>query len=361
MAAAGILPNRLDQSCTDPWQIANPRSSSGPSMFRSGSGAFTSIRIKRRMTLGAVSNQRSGLGDRAIRRHHARRPQPSIGLGSQQPQPIGNALCGSPNLGVSQSCTMSAKAGPLGVLAKVGLSVSGGSLSQRFGDVPADEIDDLHRDMLQWMAEVEEGLQSEENGPPWMREPAAPVLGKTGRPHFALLNSGTIAAAVVDRMGKVRAASPSFTKGGGEALFGDGLLSRVTGARAKCLELVQIGSPPAEARSFIVAYAPAALAADWRLPPSLHESAHAVPDSVLLVSATIDDRVQPLRAACVVYGLTDLQARVAVETIRVGGIKKAHALPRHLRRLDERPLSLQNQPAPPHSGTIQSLQTESGY
>ena len=179
--------------------------------------------------------------------------------------------------------------------------------------------------MRHWMAEVEEGVQRADQGAPWMSEPAPPVFGSADRPRFAVLNSEAIAALVFDRTGEVRAAAKAVTNIVGEALLHDELLSRVTSARSICREVVWIGDPAAPTRSVIVAYAPAALAAGWRLPPSLHEAAAAIPDSVLLVSATIDDQVQPLKAACRVYGMTGLQTRVAVETIRAGGVKEAAA------------------------------------
>ncbi len=196
-------------------------------------------------------------------------------------------------------------------------------MSERFPDVPLQELDDLNRAMRYWMVEVEEGLQRDRQGAPWVREPAAPVLGDSRRPHFALLHSGAIAAVVIDRAGKTLAASPSFIKASGEALLRDVLLSRVISARATCREVVEIESSAVATRSFVVAYTPAALAAEWRLPPSIHQAAAAAPDSVVLLSMNIDHQAEPLLAACRTYGMTELQARVAVATICGGGVKEA--------------------------------------
>ncbi len=150
-------------------------------------------------------------------------------------------------------------------------------------------------------------------------EQAQAAAAPSGAPLF---DAGTIAAAVVDGAGRVICASPAF-----EAIHGAAHIDAERVARALR------GAPPATVavdlagetgpEPAIFAYGFAGDAGAWRLPPEVRAAAEARPDRVVVLTARLAQAGRPLEAACRAYGLSSLQTRVVLETIRTGGVKTA--------------------------------------
>lgn len=131
-----------------------------------------------------------------------------------------------------------------------------------------------------------------------------------------------ISAALFDRSGRVICATPAFEQARAGDLIDREQLATAALEAAPVLGIAEVDSDDGvEAAPFI--YASARQAAAWRLPPQLAEAARARPDAVVVLSTHGAALGPPLLVACEAYGLTNLQSRVVVETIRTGKVKEA--------------------------------------
>jgi DNA-binding NarL/FixJ family response regulator len=73
----------------------------------------------------------------------------------------------------------------------------------------------------------------------------------------------------------------------------------------------------------ILAYARARDASGWRLPPEVGRAAAAHPDQTIVLTSHAAPAARAMEQACRAYGLSDLQTRVALETIRTGHARLA--------------------------------------
>lgn len=138
-----------------------------------------------------------------------------------------------------------------------------------------------------------------------------------------MLNADAIAAAVLDRGGRVVAESPAFA-----ALRAEGAVDAAALAEAaRSVQSVQVlGLAAGEGEAddtAIFACAPAGLALSWRLPPEVRAAAVETPAHVVVLTSQAPAAAPPLEAACRAYGLSGLQTRVALETIRLGNVRDA--------------------------------------
>lgn len=135
-----------------------------------------------------------------------------------------------------------------------------------------------------------------------------------------LFTPQSIAAAVLDGQGGVKAASRLFAEEHGERYIDPSLADRA----------FRFGKPVAApvaveradgAESVIFVYAPATLAFPlWNLPLELADEA---PDGKVVVVTTLAARAGPLGQACSAFGLTVAQTRVVMAVVRFGSIKAA--------------------------------------
>jgi DNA-binding NarL/FixJ family response regulator len=151
---------------------------------------------------------------------------------------------------------------------------------------------------------------------------AAGVEVPEGADRIPLFNAEAVAAALVGRDGHVVCASPAFVAMGGEGRIDGELLARAALGGAPRTAVVDLTAEDGTPDSAIWAYARAAQAAGWRLPPQLRAAAQAHPDHVVILTSRFGG-VRPLEAACHTYGLSGLQTRVALEAIRTGSAKAA--------------------------------------
>lgn len=179
------------------------------------------------------------------------------------------------------------------------------------------ESEALGRALGGWFEELDQIIAAEGPRPAWAREDA-PVFGQLDIEGLPVLDERTVAAAVYSAGGRQLHATAAFVAAGCDALVDRGRLATVSAGDAATWM-------PAEGAdgAALVVYAPGPQTASWRLPAATH---HAVQDhapAVVVLTTAVDVRSPPLRDACLAYGLTGLQTRVALETIRTGSIKAA--------------------------------------
>lgn len=179
----------------------------------------------------------------------------------------------------------------------------------------------LGRALGGWFEELELILAAEGPVPAWARE-AAPVFGQLDTQGLPILDERSIAAAVYTASGRQVAATRAFSEGGCDALVDKERLADFAGGASPAW--LSIGRSADEAApTGLIVYAPGKGTATWRLPSELHEAVQAHARAVVVLTTALDERIPPLRDACLAYGLTGLQTRVALETIRTGAIKEA--------------------------------------
>ena len=153
-----------------------------------------------------------------------------------------------------------------------------------------------------------------------MARAGAEVLDGAETPLF---NVDSIAAAVVDRRGRVVCASPAFARLRGAAhLDAHALDVAARGGRTTTF-IVDVNVDGGPIDSAIFAYAQASRARGWSLPPEVAAAAEAHLDHVVVLTSLAARTTKPLEDAARAYGLTGLQTRVALETIRTGSIRAA--------------------------------------
>lgn len=138
----------------------------------------------------------------------------------------------------------------------------------------------------------------------------------------ALFHEESLAAALVDRKGRVLAASAAFSALHPELVLDEALLNRVADGAdtgSAIVELVNGGNP----EMALCAYALASRADGWILPRTVRDAAAASPNQIVVLASPSHRFQRPLEAACEAFGLTGLQTRVALEAIRTGGVRTA--------------------------------------
>jgi pimeloyl-ACP methyl ester carboxylesterase/DNA-binding CsgD family transcriptional regulator len=189
-------------------------------------------------------------------------------------------------------------------------------------DGASSGTEEVARAFARWFEEIEQILEQEPPGQPWAREPVAPVFGQADGALLPIVDARSLAVGVYDASGERIAATASFTERCAEQV--EATLVKASAAGEGPTYRAISGQDGAGATSLFV-YAPGSRTSTWRLPAEIHEAAHSRNRTVVVLTTTLDDGIAPLRDACVAYGLTGLQTRVALQTIRVGEIKKAAA------------------------------------
>lgn len=149
----------------------------------------------------------------------------------------------------------------------------------------------------------------------------APGDWDAAHPPVAAFAPDSVAAAFVDAGGKIIGATTPFRA-----------LPQPFRPDAERLARARRGGPPAavveelsEAESVVALYAAARDVGDWPIPSELRAAAAASPGAAVVLVADVRGATGPLTAACQAYGLTGLQTRVVLETIRGGGVRPAAA------------------------------------
>lgn len=135
-----------------------------------------------------------------------------------------------------------------------------------------------------------------------------------------VFNAEAVAAALIDRAGRVVVASPAFVAMQAEGRIDEEVLSVAGRKGGDAATVVGLGG---EAGSAVFAYASAAHALVWQLPPDVRAAAVRHPGHTVVLTSQSASADGPLADACRAYGFTRLQTRVALETIRTGGVRGA--------------------------------------
>jgi pimeloyl-ACP methyl ester carboxylesterase/DNA-binding NarL/FixJ family response regulator len=190
------------------------------------------------------------------------------------------------------------------------------------GESGREDFDALGEALGVWFKELDAMISADEAPAAWMGEAPLPEFGLLDHRPFALFNADSISAAVLSSKGDLLAATPAFAAAGSERLIEADVVAHVAAGGATTFKLV--GAPDDQKNTGLIAYALATQAATWRLPATIHEAAQQGEGRVVVLTTMIGD-LQPIAQACRAYGLSGLQTRVAVETIRTGAIKDAAA------------------------------------
>ncbi|HWU96106.1 MAG TPA: hypothetical protein VN029_10945, partial [Sphingomonas sp.] len=142
---------------------------------------------------------------------------------------------------------------------------------------------------------------------------------------YPLLSPDSLAAALVNASGEVVAASPLFAAEGAAAHIDSAIVSQVLRTGRTRVEPVAVEAGDGQLDPAIFAYGTASEAASWILPPDIRERPELAGGHVVVLATITSLRATPLKAACESFGLTGLQTRVAMATIRAGTIKQAAA------------------------------------
>ncbi|RYG27978.1 MAG: hypothetical protein EON93_19455, partial [Burkholderiales bacterium] len=142
---------------------------------------------------------------------------------------------------------------------------------------------------------------------------------------YPMLSPESLAAALVEASGQVIAASPVFVAEKAARYIDAAVVSQVLRTGQTHVAPVAIDSGDGEPIPIIFAYGTALQATTWILPPEIRRRAELAEGHVVVLATITSLRATPLKAACETFGLTGLQTRVAMATIRCGTIKQAAA------------------------------------
>lgn len=142
---------------------------------------------------------------------------------------------------------------------------------------------------------------------------------------YPLLSPDSLAAALVDASGEVVAASAVFAAEGAATHIDAAIVSQVLRTGRGHVAPVAVSASGGQFDPAIFAYGTTAEAASWVLPRDIRERPEFVGGHVVVLATITSLRATPLKAACESFGLTGLQTRVAMATIRCGTIKQAAA------------------------------------
>lgn len=138
---------------------------------------------------------------------------------------------------------------------------------------------------------------------------------------FALLRAERLGAAVVDRRGEPLFANDAWR----QAFAGSGvdaaLLTEVITQGGRRTALIDHGETIAGRSTAFYAAAP--LARDWTLPPEALASLEDSRAAAVIVVVGALSAAQVLTDVCSAFGLTDLQARIAIGLVRTGDVRGA--------------------------------------
>jgi pimeloyl-ACP methyl ester carboxylesterase/DNA-binding CsgD family transcriptional regulator len=144
----------------------------------------------------------------------------------------------------------------------------------------------------------------------------------------ALFHRESIGAALLNGDGAVVLASEVFLAEHAERYLDIDLVTKVVKGNSPKVVPVALDNGTGQSIPAIFVYASAKQAEDWRLPMALAEQQALHQSAVVVVTTISSARASPLEAACNAFGLSGLQMRVAIATLKIGSIKGAAS---HLR------------------------------
>lgn len=137
---------------------------------------------------------------------------------------------------------------------------------------------------------------------------------------YALMRTGRLGGAVLDRKGGILHASARFREIDGPALLDADLIEEVISQRRGRTSFPE--SAPDVGR-VAIAYGPPDQARSWALPPEVREAIDLPGAAVVVLTVATMSMDAAVEDACRAFGLTDLQTRVAMGLVRTGDARGA--------------------------------------
>ncbi|MGL5838752.1 MAG: hypothetical protein ACRCY3_09665 [Sphingorhabdus sp.] len=189
-----------------------------------------------------------------------------------------------------------------------------------------EEFDDrdLPPSLVDWFAQPQSIIDLARSEPGHLKDQIGDAANRLDFANRAVWDPEALGAAILDSNGVVLVASPSFVaENAGPSIDTDAVAAAVK-AKVAIVRPVSLDQPDGRSYSALFAYASPEVAQGWQLPAPIAKLVTAHPGAVVLLT-TVMTLPQPLRRACRAFGLTGLQERVALATIRTGNIKSAAA------------------------------------
>lgn len=183
----------------------------------------------------------------------------------------------------------------------------------------------FHDALRHWLETPEAMMEAARRESGAMERELAAGFGPEEMRIYPLLSPDSLAAALVDAAGEVVAASAVFAAEGAAIHIDSAIVSQVLRTGRTRVTPVAVETLDGRSDPAIFAYGTAAEASSWILPPEIRERPELAGGHVVVLATITSLRATPLKAACESFGLTGLQTRVAMATIRCGTIKQAAA------------------------------------
>lgn len=183
----------------------------------------------------------------------------------------------------------------------------------------------FHHAMQRWLDHSGAMLETARTAADRIEQDLEANFGSDAMRIYPLLSPDSLAAALVDDSGRIVAASPVFIAEKAERYIDPAVVSQVLRTGQTRVAPVAIESSDGGVDPVIFAYGAALQAASWILPPEIRNRAELASGHVVVLATITSLRATPLKAACETFGLSGLQTRVAMATIRCGTIKQAAA------------------------------------
>ncbi len=183
----------------------------------------------------------------------------------------------------------------------------------------------FHRAMHGWLDDPAAMIETVRTASDRIERELAESFSPQDMRHYPLLSPDSLAAALLDADGKIVAASPVFVAEKAGRYVDAGLVGKVLRTGRTCVAPVAVEAGDGGVDPVIFAYGAAAQATSWILPTDIAKRAQATSGHVVVLATITSSRATPLKAACDTFGLSGLQTRVAMATIRTGAIKSAAA------------------------------------
>lgn len=142
-------------------------------------------------------------------------------------------------------------------------------------------------------------------------------------PDLALFRPESIAAALITPKGAILAATEAFAAAADGRWIDPEAAELALRQGRPLIRAAPFGEGAGDDRPVMFVYAPAATAALWPLPQGFREAAAQTPKAVVMVTVSSALAGASLDEACRAFGLSGLQSRVALATIRRGGVTRA--------------------------------------
>ncbi len=184
---------------------------------------------------------------------------------------------------------------------------------------------DFHDALRNWIETPEAMIEAMRSDSATIEQTLEADFGPEEMRVYPLLRPESLAAALVDESGEVVVASTVFAAEGAASHIDTEIVSQVLRTGRSHVAPVAVEAPNGQSDPAIFAYGTVAEAASWVLPREIRARPELAGDHVVVLATITSLRATPLKAACESFGLTGLQTRVAMATIRCGTIKQAAA------------------------------------